>query len=273
MKEGPTEALEAFTTHEFEGQLALVGIWAFEQQLPYAFLLLQKFFERFPDSVLPPRALMASVMMEMSPDKPDWETSAATARLHLAATYLAGEYDKYRTGDSVCVLRERLIREGIDRASFVIVQYYVKLGARSFAKQLLNYFEAFPRAKDMKQQFAELKQTVTDDLQRPDLAHIDQRWEEFFNSGKHAKFLNNTCIRDGLVGTATRIKVHARRFETTPGYRVDLSDLWLEVWQAEPEAEPELRSLLEPLDEATVEKLEQVPKESVKPRFGSNTYN
>lgn len=51
-------------------------------------------------------------------------------------------------------------------------------------------------------------------------------------------------------------------------YKVDLGDLWLEVWQPNSETEPTLKSLLDPLDEDTVQKLEQVPKSDVKPKFG-----
>ena len=36
---------------------------------------------------------------------------------------------------------------------------------------------------------------------------------------------------------------------------MDLSDIWLELWQATPDADETLRSLLDPLDEATAEKL------------------
>ena len=64
-----------------------------------------------------------------------------------------------------------------------------------------------------------------------------------------------------------------REFTTTHArgagfYKIDLGDLWLEVWQPDAEAEPALKSLLDPLDEETVEKLDQVPKSAVKPQFG-----
>ena len=36
-------------------------------------------------------------------------------------------------------LRERLIREGIDRSAAVVAEYYARLGARNFAKQLIEY--------------------------------------------------------------------------------------------------------------------------------------
>ena len=77
--------------------MALVGIWAVEERLPYSFLLLQKFFERFPDSVFPPRAVMAGLMMRLSHEKTDYEAAATAARMHLAATFIGSEYEKYVT--------------------------------------------------------------------------------------------------------------------------------------------------------------------------------
>lgn len=75
-----------------------------------------------------------------------------------------------------------------------------------------------------------------------------------------------------MVKTATRIKVHAQRFKDQQGisrnfecfidhilffagYKMDLSDIWLELWQGGRDEDETLRSLLDPLDEETANKL------------------
>lgn len=172
----------------------------------------RRFIERFPDSVYPPEALYADLLVSL--DAPGATDLASThAREYFARIFQHPE-------------RERILKSPIQLHAFgstflVMTAVYTQVGARSYAKRLIEFLRPIDKAYWNRTWLDGEIARLDDELKSKDHADTDAIWEAFFSTGTDLKRCLKICEWWGAKNLAKRLVLIEANFRFNADYRLN----------------------------------------------------
>jgi hypothetical protein len=97
------------------------------------------------------------------------------------------------------------VRNGVTRAFCDLTSVYISAGARGYAIRVLQEGLRYQLQEDLRHLYAEDIQKAELELRTPAHQSLNEKWEEFFRSGKNAASLFDHCTKLGYKHLATRV--------------------------------------------------------------------
>ena len=211
-------AREAFLDNSsHENLLAWIAGSMFEKQIMSALDLLEKFIDRFPNSLHMPRIYYSDLLARSN----KFDAATHHARIYLRNAFDSGAFKAL--GDS------RIVHEGVSRGYLLITAAYTDLGARLYSQRVLEkglLLGLVPMWESLiKQELSRLR----DELSKPENVSLNAQWESFFACGQGADSLYKLCENREFPVMAKRVDLLEGNFRFNPQFKIDDSEMLMLV--------------------------------------------
>jgi hypothetical protein len=193
-----------------EDLLAWVAAIIFEKQIWSSVNLLSEFVQKFPASLHGIRVYFSDILSRQK----RFDEASDEARCYLRIVFDYG-FDKLK--------ENKIIRESTSKAFLLLTSSFTELGARSYSKRVLDNASSF--ASDYwRNIYSQEIKTLDNELNDASNKNIDNKWEEFFNSGGNADFLFKWCEEKGFPRVAKRVDLLEGNFRFNKDFKLTDSE-------------------------------------------------
>lgn len=118
----------------------------------------------------------------------------------------------------------------VAHAHLLMTAVYTDLGARSYSQRILNRALSMPIPPAFKEHLEKEVASLQKELEIPEAAALDQKWEEFFQSAKNFSELHALVKSKGYELLTRRLELLESNFRFKQGYTVDQEEMLQEVF-------------------------------------------
>jgi hypothetical protein len=209
-----------------EDLLAFICGVIFENQIYDLNDLFFKFRDKFPFSLHPVRVFISELLTHVK----KYDDATTESRFYLRTALENKQLESPHN---------EIIKSFVGRAFYLTTCAYTEMGARDYAKNVINYANTILSDKwhneHWNKVYADEIKALDKELENEENIVINNKWNDFFKTGANANELYDLCTEKDFKDLARRVDLIESNFRFNTEFEVGISEIFMLIYEGEEE--------------------------------------